>query len=499
MAKLPGINYQTPSRNLGRHDIMGPIRVANAEAAALREIGGMYNAVEARIETNKVAKYSAAMSNEMAELNAMTKNTREYHPQFLDDLGIEYDAEGRELIPAHEVSVEVYKKMAEGIREKNSGNLSAKGQIVMDRTYASKYAPGITAVTAQKVKWSQEYATAETELEFEESVLKGNQEGAMIIADTARANGTWTHSYYATKVKAMPGRVQESLYLRDLDSMTEIDQLEEHQTEIANNPVLSATQANRMYGAYDSKIRRIEKVKEAATKEEKEENSSLEMMELGALIVEGEQLTGSEMYMEVSGMTRADRNTAMSIWRASQNKVATSDPMVMTQIGTMIRRTLLPDGTGTSFKMRRDQVQMQMDKMMEDGDLNIGDHRSFTADLKRVQKVPVEGPEYKMVEDDIYTLLTGGTKDQLPILEGGGDQVGLANTMWELNERALMMGTAFDPQAWWKQYKPTVISNTLEASMKEWEVSISYNEAVYEGPERTYDAETTTAGRTGRI
>jgi len=281
--------------------------------------------------------------------------------------------------------------------------------------------------------------------------------------------------------------------------MTDVDALETQQAEIVNNPVLNSAQANRMYGAYDTKIRRIEKAKEAAAKEEKEENSSLELVELGARIVEGEELTGSEMYMEVSGMRPADRNTAMSIWRASQNKVETSDPVVVTQIATMIRRTLLPDGTSTSFKQRRDQVQMQMDKMMEDGDLSIGDHRSFTADLKKVQKVPIESPEFKMVEEDIYVLLTGGTKDAIPILEAGGVQVGLAETIWELNERALLLGSAFDPQEWWRQHKPTVITRAMEASTYEWEGSVAHLDAVYVGPESTYDVKATVAVLQGRL
>ena len=476
MARLPGIDYKTGGLQLGRNDIYGPIRVANAEAAALSKWGNVVAEIGTKIETNDIAAASAQMSNEMAELNAYVKNTKTYDPQELRAAGMTID--GDDHVPAHEVSVDFYKLQSNDIYERHSSSLGIRGRRVLEKTYASKYATGISDVIGSSIKYGQQYSKAQVDMSFEGAVRSANAQGASDIASVALANGTWSPEQYATKMTPMLGRVREAQYLQALEVNEDLSELERLQREAVNDPILNTASANRMYGAYNTKIRQIEKIREAELKEIKIERSSNELSRVTIEITEGVELSGAEIGSKIAGMRPADRNTALSVWRAQQNEVSSSNEDSMRTAAVMIRGTLLPDGTDLSFKDRRDNVQLQIDGMLDRGDLTIADHRALVSDLKAVQKVPMNTPEFKMVEDDIYLTMTGASKGTLQVFDKSGQRaIGLANTMWELNERALQMGDRFNPTSWWDKKKPLIITKDMEKNQYRWEKSVAYRHA----------------------
>ena len=474
MARLPGINYNTQVQSLGRQDVSGPLRVANAEARALQQWGNVALEVGTMLETNEAAEYAAKMSNELAELNAYVKHTRVYDPNELRAAGME--AEGDEFVPAHEVATEFYKIRANEIYEANTATLGRKGKKVMERTYASKYSAGISDVVGQSIVYAQQYSKAQAEMGFEASVKAGDLEGAIGIAEVARANGTWDPIYYASKMVPVEGRVQEAKYLQQLDIVDDLGQLETLQGQAINDPLLTVTSANRMYGAYNTKINRIEKEREKEAKETKTENSSLSLTELQGHIIEGKVYTRQEMMDFTANFKPGDRKTAMAAWGSQQGKVTISNNDTKLEAAQLIRSTLLPTGGDGDFFDRRRAVQDRLDEMaFNDKTLTAEDHAKFTDRLAKTAKMTITTPEFDMVEDDIYKVLGGGSKEQIEVLPGGEGMLGLALAVEELHERALQGGEAFKPTEWWKQKKPLMITDAMHISRVTWLEKTSSN------------------------
>lgn len=473
MARLPGIDYKTGGLQLGRQDVYGPVRVANAEAAALSQWATAINDIETAIVTNGVAEASAKMSNELSELNAYVSNTKTYDPQELRAAGMTIDED--ENVPAHRVATEFYKIRAQEIYEDNVKDLTRKGRRVLEKTYASKYSTGITAVVGSSIKYGAQYAVAQVDIGFEEAVKSGDADAAGDIANVALANGTWDPDHYATKMIPMEGRVRETQYLQTLEMTDDITALEGGQHNATIDPLLTAAAKNRMYTAYGTKIKQIEREREAEIKAEKTENSSLSLTQLQGFLIEGKAYTRQEMMDATANFKPADRKTAMAAWGSQQGKVSISDSNTKLEAAQLIRGTLLPNpGVDDDFYTRRSIVQERLDEMaFVDGTLTAEDHAIFTDRLKKTSKMTITTPEFDQVEDDIYLSLVGGSKDAIPILPGGEKQIALSLAIGELHDRALNEGERFNPAKWWRMKKPLMITKAAEENSKVWFESVS--------------------------
>lgn len=116
MAKLPGINYSASVPSMGREDPYGPLRVANAEAAALAKVGGV----------------TAKIAGDIYEANALTEETAAWNKYEEEMLNQEnslsnspytQDEETGELYPNYHSLPEAYKRTEESVRESALGNV----------------------------------------------------------------------------------------------------------------------------------------------------------------------------------------------------------------------------------------------------------------------------------------------------------------------------------------------------------------------------------------
>ncbi len=461
MARLPGINYGTEVRSLGRQDVSGPLRVAAARADAARAWSNTATKIATKIETNDTAEYSAQLSNELSELNAYVQNTKEYTVDELDEIGVEYDAKDRETIPAHEVAIDFYKAVATQIHKRNSSQVSKKGRSVLERVYASKYTTGISDVTAIALRHGYNYTMAKTKLSFDQAINAGDLESATNIAETALANGTWGPDYYVAKMAAAPGEVALSDYRRGIDAIGSADELEKLRNRALADLSLSPAQTNDIYNKSLTKQSKIEKEVEEQIKEKANEASSFQLNDLTSSITEGLSLTAAEMMAEIRTMTLSDRKTAMTVWRSSKNAPANhqSDPDALAIANAAVQATVVDDNSGRTFRERRVDVLNDLILMADPTtrELSVSDFRALTNDLNKVASAAINTPEYRAVEDDIYLMFTGGSKSMVN-LGGGEHTVGMSQVLAELNNHALERGPQFDPATWWEKRKPEVAS-----------------------------------------
>ncbi len=505
MAKLPGIDYNRPVQRLGRHDVQGPIRVANAQVHAALQVSEAMRNVADVIETNDIAERTAKFSNEMAELNAQVKNRKAYDSGELTSLGIEhqstnkvqapwlegsydpnaddgYTEQERDVIPAHEVAVDYYEKRANQIYAAHSDGLSPRGQKVMNKIWTSKFSAGIAAVTEQSIKYANQYAQAQAELNFEDAVNAGSLEGAVVIAETARANQTWDPIYYASKIGPLEGRVTERNYLNELDNIDDPGELESVQALVLNDDRMTSAQMSGLNKMIETKIQRQNRRIEKEIKEQKEESSSQLLSTLAAELTldEIDFTFPQEVMLAVQSLTPSDRKAAISIWRAERNKVGTSDQEMLKQAHLLVRSTIIPDEMGeSSFLQRRETAREMVTDMLSNGDIAVKDYIVLLDDLNTIRNMPFKSPEYKMVEEDIYITFTGSTKNFMDsIMPDGRYAVGLADTMYELNNAALEEGPGFDARQWWEVKKPEVTTRAHEDNQKLWDESTAAETAV---------------------
>jgi hypothetical protein len=463
MARLPGINYNTQVQSLGRQDTAGPMRVAQAEGAAISKWTDVAGQAALMIETNQIAGYSANMSNQMSELNAIVQNTKAYSAEQLKEAGIDL-RDGREMVPAHEVAVEYYKKRSDEIYQANTKGLGYKGKKVMERTFATKYGPGIDAAVGTSITYGQQYASAKSDYDFENAVKSGNAEGAMMVADTAIMNGTWSPDQYQAKVGPLAGRVTERNYLMRMDATDSVAELEQAQEELLYNEDMTTAQISKLYTKYKSKIDTNNKIIEKEIEARKVESSSVAMNTLTSRITEGEKLTAEQMLDEIVDYTPADRKAAMAVWRGAMNEPAVSNTDSLTTAALLVRGSLIDDGVST-FQERRVTVELQLNGMLERGDLKVQDWRNMMTDLKAVQEVPLKTPEYRIAEDDLYAVLTGGSKEMFSF-DPGSKPMALADATWELNQATLEGGPRFDPRKWWDANKLRFVTSAQRENRK---------------------------------
>ena len=103
MARLPGINYSTPVQSLGRQDIYGPIRVANAEAATLAKVSGLaaqYEGIRRGAEHDNALVAFTRASEETNQLVAQYKTrppTEENAAELADAITVVKDRHRHDL------------------------------------------------------------------------------------------------------------------------------------------------------------------------------------------------------------------------------------------------------------------------------------------------------------------------------------------------------------------------------------------------------------------
>lgn len=470
--KLPGINYNAPVQSLGRANIMGPITVANAEARALQQFGDLALQTADMIESNEIASVSAAFSNEVAELNAKVKNTKTYDVEELDEAGVDYkqsyDAEDfRFLVPAHEVSTDYYKTESKRIYDKYSSDLGYRGRNVLEKVYAQTYKQGIADVVKQGIIFKQEHARTQAEMEFEDSVNKASMEGAIIIAETARANGSWDPALYASKMGPLPGRIATQEHLIALDSTDSPEELDRMQGDILTDERMTSAQKTSTYKSYDSKIVRMEKAREKAAKEKKVEDSSLQLMDVSADLIDTQQaLTGDEYLSEAITMTPPDRKSLLSISRSIGNApIVTSDDMFR-EATRLVENLIIPIGNST-ITSRKNGVLDILDEMMNDG-LTTTDYMMLRDRVTKTVELPFKTTEYKQTEEQIRLTIFGGEKDMMTGIFGtGASSLNMAEIFRDMQTQAEHMGRDFEPRKWWDNSKEMYVTQAIDENERD--------------------------------
>jgi len=471
--KLPGIEYNTQVRSLGRESVSAPIAVANAQAAALGNLG---KTIE-KIEMNDVAAAAAKFQTEMADLNASAKNRKSYTTEELDSLGIKYDnrygADKISEVPAYLVSSKVYQKLSSELYNVHSGLTTKKGRDVIAKMYGQMYKEGISVVVANSMREALSSRSIAVESNFDSAVAAGNTEAANIISETALASGVWSNEKYYSKTKDMPDKIATSQYLNNLNNIGDPNTLQVFLNSALADTRLKPSSKNSIYKNYDSKIKSLNKEMEKMEKEARKQESYDEFVVTSTDIIEsGEPMEWGAVSNKALNMEPADGKALITLNRMMATKGIVTDPKIHMNLTAMVRSLSLPR-EGTTVNQRRETAVNQLlsaaginpftGEQVSVSKISPADFSKLWGDINKSQSFAYDNPEVKRMSDFIWSTLTGGSKDMMTRFFGAGaDTINATKAESDMLRAARAGGPAFNPDQWWEQNGLKYLTASIE-------------------------------------
>lgn len=475
--KLPGITYDRPVQSLARRDSSLPLALANVQAATALRLGGLFR----KIEANETAGIAAQFQTEMAELNANITNRKSFHIDELDQLEIKYSdkygGERLQEVPSYLVGTEVYKNLSREIYNKHIAGTSGKTRAVISKMYGGMYKTGVTSIIKSSMEEAYNMRSIVTEMDFDAAVASGNEVAARIISETALGSGLWDADKYFAKTKNMPDKIGHANYLNDLDRSEDSVILNQRQSMMLDDPNLNPSTKNSLYRSYETKIKALETESNKIADESKKKVSYDTFANNATNILKnGEPMGWPEMNRLVHNMEPTDGKGLITLNRMVAEKGIVTDQKKYSELIVRIKALSLPV-RGTTIHQRRaaavsdlisvsgyDPYTMQR---IGPSKISPDDFRTLFNEINKSQAFVYENPEVKRVSDQMWTSLTGGTKNMVTSFLGAGpDVVNAVLAEQEMLSAARNIGPSFNPDAWWKQNGAKYMTSALEENLQ---------------------------------
>lgn len=479
--KLPGIEYNTNVRSLGREDPSQPVTLARMKAnVALGTADVLVKTAEA-IQANDIAADAARFQTMMSEFNATTKARQSYNIKELDTLDIKYGpqyGEGKLTeVPAYLVSRQVYQKGSRQIFKTVSDVSSKKGKAVISKMYGQMYKEGVSSIIASSIQEAYKVKSVNTEIDFNASVASGNMEASMIIAETARASGIWNSDKYLAMTKGMPDKIGHSQYLNNLNREDDPVMLELHKENALSDPNLKPSTKSSLYKEFDGKIKILNKAKDKAANETRKQESYERFISTSASILDSNEPMDFGAAATIAlGLEPTDGKALMTLNRIVADKGATDDAKVVMGLTNAINTISIPR-PGTTIHQRRKSVTDMIQRaagydpftgeQVGPSKLSANTYSALWKSINTAQAFVYQNPEVKNMSDFIWTTLTGGSKDMMTKFFGTGpDTMNAVQAETEMHKAAMAAGPGFNPTIWWESNGIRYVTASIEENEK---------------------------------
>ncbi len=477
--RLPQIQYNRQLPSLGRGGTTEPIRIESIRAQSRRGIVDAFSEVTDNITTayydNALAGAKAGLIEEMGRINAEISSKRFYTADELSAIGV--DAGGRPMVAAHEVAVDVYSRLSEQAYDKAASQVHGRGRLGDLRlNYAAYYRDGINKAIVSRNKNQVAFMAAKTNQQFEDAVNAGNIEGATVIAEAAVNTGVWDPDQYASATVDLPYRVRKNQYVVGMGQASSAGQMEQLKSQLLADPALRNEDRHQLLSQMNSQIRGFKQEARMAAIEARQMHSQQMYADLATSMM----MTGPKDWTDVGeAMKRMEPGDAKSLFT--------------------INRSLIDANTGSAFDnedtVRGLQAEIRALSIPVEG-MSIAERRSILVDrlylalgvdpvtgaemgepqiktetfdklfrqINGAGEFNYDNAEVKIVEDYIWTMMTGGTKSSFGGIfdEAGPHAILAAEAEYELKRAAQATGPGFDPHQWWETNKQNYISKNIQ-------------------------------------
>lgn len=496
--KLPGIKYTKPVQSLGRHDINGPIRVANAWSNAADKWGSVITAIDTAEKETDLMAAQARINKQMGRLEGELSSKKSYSIEELDEMNVSYNsatkivdpATGelmeveREYIPSHEVSEQIYANSADNILASETDRFKdIKYQNKLKVHHSRLYANGVNKVIVNKNKDRISEVSAKTDLHYEEAVNSGDAVGAGNIAEAALKTGIWTPDHFNNQTIGMESKVRGNQYVIASSATENLSQLQRIKQEALIDESLNPSDRAKSLSLVDSKIGRLNAKLEADIMQARKEKSQQDFIDnVTSIYEQGKPQDWGQVAGTASTMTNGDAKAYISINNSAQTaRTNKSSAQIMGRFQGMIRGLSIPDANNTLADRRSHITQELFSALGVDPHGNTTGSPMITPEdftrlygqINSATEFNISNPEVKVVGEHIWTTLTGAPKVGMgSFLDQSGVHTILASEAeYDLNTAALNGGPAFDPNIWWrdnqkKYMTKQVVDNINRASDK---------------------------------
>lgn len=491
--KLPGIRYDRPVQSLGRSDVYGPIRVANAWADASRRVSGAIEEINRAKNETDLAAAKSRILRKMGRLNGEITSKKSFHVDELNDLGVDFKSEtqvlddngnlvtvDREYIPAHEVMDQIYEVSSKNILESEYENIPDKtAQNELGLFHSRIYSQGVEQVISARNIGLVEEMSAKVDQQFTDAVNAGDLIGATNIAESALKTGLWDATHYQRNVTELPSKVRSNQYVVATSSSSSIPQLERIKAEALFDDSLTPSDRASALRTIDGKLSDLKREAEARARENRINASLDRYVNLSTQILDqGQPMDWRDIRENALTMENGDAKTLITLNRSMAEGGGTnkSDPDFLNRMSVMIRGLSVP-GDDTLANRRAHIVQELHRAMGYDpvtGDrvgnayLSATDYSRLMDQVNKATEFKIDNPEVKTVSEYIWTTLTGAPKTGMGSFL---DQTGLhsilaAQAEYDLNRAAMESGIDFDPHAWWDRNKESYMTKQVRDNVK---------------------------------
>lgn len=473
MAKIAGINYsRTGIASMGRHDVSAPARAHAAESrlrtSIVKGVVGMAKQVKEANEAADAINISSVMSEKMGELNARIKHQKSYTKQELKELGVEYkDEANRDILPASEVAETVYKQLAAKVKEEAMGGASStKSKGAVNRIYGSLYKSGIDDAVLHSIAHANAEVKIKANVGFENAIAKGDLDSAQATATVALVNGTWTQKEYTARTEPMRDRVASNKYMQYLNVTDTTAGLKELSDNAIVDPDLKFNSRKTVYNSIQSKLKAVNTVIEKQVKAQKTEQSSLSLTKLSAGIIgNNAPLEWSTINQHTDNMTPPDRKALTALNRSIENGASSISDDTTLRMLTSDVKTLSFPAEGTTVAQRRGATVNKLVQALDDKLITPTDFSTLIDGVNKAQNFAYANPDHKFTEEEIWLTLTGGSKDIISQLFGGGEaKLNVVDATHELHQAAMDKGPSFDAGQWWEANQKRYIVKAIKSN-----------------------------------
>jgi len=450
--KLPG-NASMPVQSLGREDSAAAMSATVAKANVMNGVAGL-------VETYENVKDSAALSEGVAKWHendaklrsTLTESKTIPVGDLPKDLAKSLELGDAEHVETYRVANELYDRSEKELYTELKGKLKGrKAQAAFDQQIFRRKSQTISEINASSIRQERESRMAEYDSAVDVAMKIPDRDEAMALGEmsitAAYESGIYDNDDYNEGMKELHETVDYGHYQRQLET-DDTDMLAEQLSEIVTGDNwLSEAQVKDLSGRYNSRIDSLEAKEKAEVKEQRERESKSALVDAMIEMSETGNAYGiSELKESAAGMESSDIQTLINWTDGFESKRKTESDKGQVDIASYLVTTVI---TGSN---RKDVIE-ELGSMYNGGEgkLSGADYAKALSDLNSIEKIVVDAPRFKEVEDDIYLRIGKASKDQFMPGQDPTLAVYLGDALKALYSEADKEGLAFDPVTWWEE------------------------------------------------
>ena len=490
--RLPQIQNKTGVRSLGRWDTSLPVKTARAETQALLSTtNNIYKWAEAEDAKNvaeSIAEYNREVERLALSLQRGETIDLNEHPDIEVDVPedqIQYvkDKDGREhrYVPTHMAITPIFDaRMAELRAEFNERGMSGQGRRQFNyKARQTDHAANMSVIKTQ-FDGKRRFLSAGFKKAYQEYIYQGDAQGARETAEAALATGVWPIEDFQKAVETMDNDLAQAMVEQSM-ATTDPEALYRLSVEVYDPRLkLTPTQRSDAAVAAHTKALAMEDRNYKLGKRQRKDNSEkLQADYMRKAFERGEAYTMQEMAELTRNLEKTEivgLNAFNNTLRSEMNKQAVEgDPAAYNQGMMAVMSLAYP--SDTSMAGRRVTVMATLAELagcdpltgevVGPAKISATQYQTLYNMMNNVQRQPFQNPEIvKFVDDKIYKLLTGASKDNAGYDSRTAEDVAAAaSAEYDLYEAARSQGAAFDVKQWWQDNKDKYLTDTARKNI----------------------------------